>query len=436
MSPHLRVLIVAEADEDVTLILRELRAAGYEPEHRLVRSGVDLPGELRSAPWDVALAVCVDDGSSAVDVLHVVRESGTLVPLIVVSGKATEEAVRCGMRAGAADHITKDDLSKLGPAIAEVVPIGVGRSEGDVAGRLPSVCSAEAETMVAGSCAGMMVVDFSGVVRFANPAAAKMLGIGGPALVGREAPIAVPPDKGSGEATLYDSLGVLTVLEIRPSRIRWRGEASILLTLYDVTDRKRGETQLRESLRDLAYTLSKAMASRDPYTTSHQRRVADLVVLVGARMGLSDGLLWELRLGGLMHDVGKIAVPDEILAKPGKLTTEEHELVRTHAERGYEILRGAGLSPSIPQMALHHHEALDGSGYPRQLTGDSLNTQDRILIACNMVESFSSFRLYRRALSDEDTISKLVSGRGTKYDGTVVDCLVDILKGGEFALGG
>ncbi|MBE9505350.1 MAG: HD domain-containing protein, partial [Chloroflexi bacterium] len=195
------------------------------------------------------------------------------------------------------------------------------------------------------------------------------------------------------------------------------------------------EEQPAEELLNLAETLSRAMASRDPTMTNHQRRVADFVVQVGTRLGLPAERLWGLRLGGLLHDVGKIAVPEFILTRPGRLSREELELVRTHPDAGYEILRDAGLPPVVPLLALHHHERLDGSGYPHGLTGDSLSMEDRILSVCNIVEAMGAHRPYRRGLGKKEVIAEIVTGRGTRYDPEVVDCVLGLLESGEFVLG-
>ena len=199
---------------------------------------------------------------------------------------------------------------------------------------------------------------------------------------------------------------------------------------------KRLEEQPRDELLNLAETLSRAMASRDPSTTNHQRRVAEFVVQVGSRLGLSAERLRVLRLGGLLHDVGKIAVPELILTRPGKLSKEELELVRTHPQVGYEILRDAGLPPVVPLLALHHHERLDGSGYPQGLSGDALTIEDRILSVCNVVEAMGAHRPYRRGRGRKEVIAEIVAGRGTRYDPKVVDCVLELLESGEFGLGG
>ncbi len=201
------------------------------------------------------------------------------------------------------------------------------------------------------------------------------------------------------------------------------------------SDGNRTEVQARDGLLNLAETLTRAMSSRDPSTTNHQRRVAGFVVQGGTRLGLSAECLWGLRLGGLLHDVGKISVREIILTRPGRLSAEELELVRTHPEAGYGILTGAGLPTVVPLMALHHHELLDGSGYPQGLPSEALSMEDRILSVCNVVEAMGAHRPYRRGLAKKEVLAEIVAGRGTRYDSEVVDCVLGLLEAGEFVLG-
>jgi putative nucleotidyltransferase with HDIG domain len=203
----------------------------------------------------------------------------------------------------------------------------------------------------------------------------------------------------------------------------------------DIAERKRAQEQLERSFINLAETNSRAMSARDPYTARHQERVADLVCLVGQEMGLDEDRLQCLRLGALLHDIGKIAIPEVILAKPGKLPEEEWDLVRTHTSQGYEILKDTGLPGIVAEMALHHHERLDGSGYPDGLRGDELSPDLRILIVCNVVEAMSAFRPYRRARSMADVLEELGEGRGTKYDAQVVDIVRRLIEAGQFKPG-
>ncbi len=199
-------------------------------------------------------------------------------------------------------------------------------------------------------------------------------------------------------------------------------------------ERKKMQVQLEHSFINLAQTVSRAMASRDPYTAEHQRRVAELARLVGKKMGLDENRLMGLYIGALLHDIGKISTPETILSKSGKLTDEEWMLLRSHTKRGYEILKDTNLPWPVADMAVHHHERLDGSSYPHGIKGDKLSLEVRILSVCDVVEAMSSHRPYRPAKSKDEVLQEIKDGRGTKYDATVVDIVLQIIENEEFQL--
>lgn len=199
-------------------------------------------------------------------------------------------------------------------------------------------------------------------------------------------------------------------------------------------ERKKVQEQLERSFIDLAETVSRAMDSRDPYTAGHQRRVAELARLVGEKMGLDKDRLRGLYIGGLLHDIGKISTPESILSKSGPLSDEEWNLLRAHTKRGYEILRDSNLPWPVADMAVHHHERLDGSGYPHGIGGDELSLEVRILGVCDVVEAMSSHRPYRPARSKAEVIDEIKGGRGTRYDAAVVDVVLRIIENNEFPL--
>jgi len=233
---------------------------------------------------------------------------------------------------------------------------------------------------------------------------------------------------------VVDENGKITVFHCTTSVALWdkHGEPSAVIEiLRDITEQKKAEEQLERSFIDLAETVSSAVGSRDPYTAGHQRRVAYLASLVGEKMGLDNGRLQGLYIGGLLHDIGKISTPESILSKPGNLTREEWSLIRAHAQRGYDILKDADLPWPVAEMALHHHERLDGSGYPDGLSGDELSLECRILAVCDVVEAMSSFRPYRPARSKAETLKEIRGGRGTKYDAAVVDIMLEMIEDGK-----
>jgi len=207
---------------------------------------------------------------------------------------------------------------------------------------------------------------------------------------------------------------------------------AVTLISTDITERKNAEKRLKGSFINLAETISRAVESRDPYTAGHQRGVAELAQLVGKRMGLDEDRLQGLYIGGLLHDIGKVSIPASILSKLGELTEEEWALICTHPKQGYNILKDTNLPWPVADMALHHHERLDGSGYPHGVSDDALSLEVRILAVCDVVEAMGSHRPYRPAMAKREVLGEIKGGRGTKYDANVVDRVLQILENGEF----
>jgi PAS domain S-box-containing protein len=200
----------------------------------------------------------------------------------------------------------------------------------------------------------------------------------------------------------------------------------------DIAERNKTAEQLKSSFINLAKTVSRVIESCDPYTAGHQQRVAELARLVGENIGLAEDMVERLYLNGLLHDIGKISIPTSILTKPGELSEEEWALIRAHTKQGYNILKDANLPWPVADVALQHHERLDGSGYPDGLTGDKLSLEVSILAVCDVVEAMSSHRPYRPARTTTDILKELKNGRGTKYDASVVDVMLPMIESGEF----
>jgi PAS domain S-box-containing protein len=200
----------------------------------------------------------------------------------------------------------------------------------------------------------------------------------------------------------------------------------------DIAERSKTAEQLKSSFINLAKTVSRVIESCDPYTAGHQQKVAELARLVGENIGLAEDMVERLYLNGLLHDIGKISIPTSILTKPGELAEEEWALIRAHTKQGYNILKDANLPWPVADVALQHHERLDGSGYPDGITGDKLSLEVSILAVCDVVEAMSSHRPYRPARTTTEILKELKDGRGTKYDVSVVDVMLPMIESGEF----
>ncbi len=192
----------------------------------------------------------------------------------------------------------------------------------------------------------------------------------------------------------------------------------------DITSRKISMEQIRRALGATVQAIAVTVEARDPYTAGHQRRVADLARVIAVEMRLSHDQIEGLRMAGIIHDLGKITVPSEILSKPTRLTELECSLVKTHSEAGFNILKDIEFPWPVARIVLEHHERINGSGYPYGKSGDTLLTESKILMVADVVEAMASDRPYRAGLGIDSALDEISRHRGILYDPEVVDtCL-------------
>ena len=175
-------------------------------------------------------------------------------------------------------------------------------------------------------------------------------------------------------------------------------------------------------------SLSSTVEARDPYTSGHQKRVVKIAVAIGRYMHLSEDQLSAIRMAGLIHDIGKIAIPAEILSKPGSLSEIEFALLKGHPQVGYDIVKDISFPMPIGEIILQHHERLNGQGYPRGLKGDDMLVEAKILSVADVVEAMSSHRPYRPALGMDKALEEIEKNRGILYDPAVVDACCTLMK--------
>jgi len=204
---------------------------------------------------------------------------------------------------------------------------------------------------------------------------------------------------------------------------------------HDITDRKRAEEELQRTLESLRKSFGatiqvmvSAVESRDPYTAGHQNRAADLARAIAEEMGLPRETIDGILMAASIHDIGKLSVPAEILSRPTKLSAPEFYLIKEHAQKGYDILKNVESPWPLAEIVYQHHERLDGSGYPRNLKGDEILLESRIMAVADVVESMASHRPYRPARGIGKALEEIEKHQGVLYDRRVVEACLTLFR--------
>jgi putative nucleotidyltransferase with HDIG domain len=195
---------------------------------------------------------------------------------------------------------------------------------------------------------------------------------------------------------------------------------------------KKGVERLNKSLEQSIMAIAAVTEIRDPFTAGHQKRVTQLACAIADEMGLAKGRHERLRLAAMVHDIGKVNIPTEILIKPDLLSEPEFNIIEAHPHIGHDILQGIDFSRPIATIVLQHHEFLDGSGYPQGLAGDKIMLEARILAVADVVEAMTSRRPYRPAHALEGALDEISKHKGYLYDPVVVDACLRVFSEREF----
>ncbi len=234
--------------------------------------------------------------------------------------------------------------------------------------------------------------------------------------------------------------GKLLDVSILGTPIIIEGQQVAVYGIYrDITDRKRAEDELKASserlqklIEDTVNVLANVVELRDPYTAGHQHNVAQLGIAIAEEMKFPSDMIEDIRIGGIVHDIGKIKVSIRILNKSEMLTDKEWEQIKLHPKVGYNLLKDLDFPWQVAKMVLQHHERFDGSGYPNGLKNDDILMEARILAVADVVEAMVNDRPYRQSLGLEIAIEEIEDNKGILYDPNVVENAVRILKNGTF----
>jgi PAS domain S-box-containing protein len=230
--------------------------------------------------------------------------------------------------------------------------------------------------------------------------------------------------------------GHLFWADISMRQVSYGDRPVVLASVRDVTERKLAQEELRRSMERTVEAVASTVEARDPYTAGHEKRVAALAVAIARDMDMMEPQIDGIKFAGIVHDVGKVRIPAEILTKPGRLLREEFDLLKTHARAGYDILKDVQLPWPVATIVLQHHERIDGSGYPNGTKGNELLIESKIVAVADVVESMSYPRPYRMALGLDAALAEIQRGRGRWYESAVVDACCSVFRSGAFRFAG
>jgi len=309
--------------------------------------------------------------------------------------------------------------------------------------------------LVETSLDGILIIDSEGRIIFSNNASAEMFGFRNPEEVRGKSIFDFIDKDFIDKAKIYiklvyenkggfpfeyrvkDIKGNKFWVEAIGRKIYFKNKKANIICLRNITDKKIMEENLREAfnkskklLDQTIATLSSTLFVKDPYTVSHQKRVTKIVIEISKEIGFSNDITEGIKIASLLHDIGKITVPTEILSKPGKLSNLEMALIREHPIKGAEILKHIEFPWPVQEIILQHHERLDGSGYPKGLKDDEILIEAKILAVADVVEAMASDRPYRRAHGIDKALEEIEKNKGILYEPIVVDTCINIFKKG------
>jgi putative nucleotidyltransferase with HDIG domain len=448
MSTDIRILLVEDSEDDAELLLREIRRGGYAPFFRRVSSQAEMLKEVKEHEWDIILSDYAMPGFSGAGALEVWKENGLDIPFIIISGTIGEETAVMMMKAGASDYMMKQNLARLTAAISRELRDARVRRERRQAEYMLRDSERRFSLFMDHFPGLVFIQDVYGQMLFVNQQFKEAF----PTVdwVGQRVDDVLSADWAGLFAAGYPQAGkersIQTVGYVQGSPGgRWfemtkflipRENAMALLGGFalDVTERMKAEADLRKAKQDLEEAYEKtlegwarALELHERETYGHSQNVVELAVELAKEMGLPDDELQHVRRGALMHDIGKMGIPESILLKPGKLDSGEWAIVRQHPRMAYDLLSQIEfLGPAI-DIPYSHHEKWDGSGYPRMLSGENIPLKARIFSVVDVFRALREKRSYSDIWPEEKALEYIASQAGIHFDPHVVDVFLHMM---------
>jgi PAS domain S-box-containing protein len=452
----LRVLVLEDRPVDAELILYEMKRSGYDCVGKRVDTQVDYLIAIEELP-DIILADFSLPQFTAMEALYLLQERGLDIPFIVVTGTISEEAAVETMIQGAADYLLKDRLSRLGQAVQRALQQKALRDEKRQSEHALRLSEDKFSKAFRISPDAISICRFSdGKYIEVNEGFSHLTGYAQEEVLGKnnltlniwsnwddnQRFFAVMKEHGevsNMEGVFRRSEGNVWIGLVSARMIEVNQEPCIISIIRDITERKRAELDLQHAHADLAEAYeatiegwSNVLDLRDKETEGHTQRVTEITIRLGRALGVPEDQLIHIRRGALLHDIGKMAIPDGILQKPGPLTEDEWKEMRRHPEYAHHMLSPIiYLRPAL-DIPYCHHERWDGTGYPRGLKGEEIPLSARIFSIIDVWDALLSNRPYRRGCTEESVLEYIRKHAGTSFDPRLVGAFLELHQNGVF----
>ncbi len=448
---ELKILIVEDVEEDIFLMRRALEKDGLAVEITPVSTKDDLRTELNKNAYDAILSDYNLPRMNGLDALRIRGEISPKTPFLVVTGSIGEEAAIELMKEGANDYLIKNNIKRLAPAVRQAIMMATVREGKNRAQTELRKTKIMLEGIANGIEDGILLISSQYRILWANRvmekrtghALAEMRGLFcHQVLFGLGTPC-TPPDRvcpltlaaqtdDAGASSVYAYHNETFEVNVYPLQFGKIRSPAFIHVSRDVTKLQESRAQnihnlnrLQKLLRDTIEALTGTMELRDPYTTGHQKKVSRLATALAREMHINQQTIEGIYMAGIVHDLGKMAIPTEILSKPSQLDPTEFEMIKTHPKIAYDILSKIDFPWPVAQTVLEHHERLNGSGYPSGLKEDDICLEAKILAVADVTEAIAAHRPYRPALGIDAALAEIEKNSGQLYDSRAAEaCLL------------
>ena len=440
-----RVLLAEDLPTDAEICMREVRKVLPGTEFQRVETPEAFMAALEAFRPDIIISDYKMPRFDGMSALRMAQEKTPETPFIIATGSTNEDtAVEC-IKAGAWDYVIKEHIKRLGQAVLNALEQSRVRQEKKRVDEDLRESEEKYRSLIESTDDLVFLIDRDLRFLYANQKYLARLGWTVKELkeleynkyysVEQTAQFIVKMGEAieKNASIVYEHVsekdGKIFLRTVSPVRESGLGEITkVTVISKDITERKKAEERLKIAFGSIVKVLAATVEKRDPYTAGHQRKVAELAWAIAGEMGLSEEKKETIRTAGVIHDLGKIVIPSEILSKPSKLTEFEFMLLKTHSMEGYDILKDVDFPGPVARIVLEHHERMDGSGYPRGLKGEEILPESRILVVADVIEAMASHRPYRPAHGIDKALEEVEKGRGNLYDEAVVDACLRLFR--------